>query len=143
MKQSNRKDARRVIDCENCGNPTKNDRFCSLSCSAEHVSKEQYRKFLSSPEDFQGEEYSPKSFKKFILKEQDCKCSICSIDNIWNGKELVFVLDHIDGNPGNNTRDNLRLVCPNCDSQLDTFKSRNKGSGRYYRTQRRLEGKSS
>lgn len=56
--------------------------------------------------------------------------------------KIVFILDHIDGNPFNNRRLNLRLICPNCDSQLDTFKSKNKGGGRYYRRQRILEGKS-
>ena len=30
----------------------------------------------------------------------------------------------------NINRDNLRLVCPNCDSQLDTYKSKNKNSDR-------------
>lgn len=55
---------------------------------------------------------------------------------------LALVLDHIDGNPDNNHRDNLRLVCPNCDSQLPTFKSRNRGNGRSFRRQRYHEGKS-
>lgn len=32
-------------------------------------------------------------------------------------------------------RSNIRLICPNCDSQTDTFKSKNKNSTRrnYYR----------
>ena len=37
-------------------------------------------------------------------------------------------------NASNNRRGNLRCVCPNCDSQLDTYKSKNKnGSRNYYR----------
>ena len=69
-------------------------------------------------------------FKKDILKEQSNKCDICKIEDNWNNKKLVFVLDHIDGDASNNKRDNLRCVCPNCDSQLDTFKSKNKNSAR-------------
>lgn len=34
------------------------------------------------------------------------------------------------GDAANNRRENLRLVCPNCDSQLDTYKSKNKNSAR-------------
>ena len=68
--------------------------------------------------------------RNYIYKEQNNKCAICGLENTWNGKLLNFVLDHIDGNAGNNKRKNLRLVCPNCDSQLDTFKSKNKNSAR-------------
>ncbi|RYC04239.1 endonuclease [Nocardioides ganghwensis] len=52
------------------------------------------------------------------------------------------VLDHIDGDSSNNRRENLRLVCPNCDSQLETYKARNRGKGRAWRRQRYAEGKS-
>lgn len=61
-------------------------------------------------------------------------CGICGMKPIWNGKELVFIIDHIDGHASNNRRDNLRCICPNCDSQLDTYKSKNKcGERSYYR----------
>lgn len=69
-------------------------------------------------------------YKKYFLEEQNHCCAICGMKDEWNGKQLVFILDHIDGNADNNNRDNLRLVCPNCDSQLDTFKSKNKKSAR-------------
>ncbi len=68
--------------------------------------------------------------RDYILKEQDCKCAICGLPNVWNNKELKFILDHIDGNASNSCRENLRLICPNCDSQLDTYKSKNKNSAR-------------
>lgn len=71
--------------------------------------------------------------REYILENQSCKCKICGITNEWNGMKLNFVLDHIDGNAANNIENNLRLICPNCDSQLSTFKSRNKNSARSHR----------
>ena len=68
--------------------------------------------------------------REYILKEQNYKCAICGLDNNWNNKELKFILDHIDGDASNSCRENLRLICPNCDSQLDTYKSKNKDSAR-------------
>lgn len=69
-------------------------------------------------------------FRDYILREQNGCCAMCSMPAIWNGKPLVFILDHIDGDAANSARENLRLVCPNCDSQLPTYKSKNKNSSR-------------
>ena len=68
--------------------------------------------------------------REYIIKEQENKCAICGIENTWNEKELNFVLDHINGDASNSSRENVRLICPNCDSQLDTYKSKNKQSAR-------------
>lgn len=80
--------------------------------------------------------------KRYILVEQDGVCALCGIAQEWRGVPLVFVLDHVDGDSENNRRENLRLVCPNCDSQLPTYKSRNRGRGRHSRRQRYADGKS-
>lgn len=69
-------------------------------------------------------------YRNYIAEEQKNRCAICGMNAVWNNRDIVFILDHIDGNSSNHCRSNLRLVCPNCDSQLDTYKSRNKHSAR-------------
>ncbi len=53
------------------------------------------------------------------------KCEICDISE-WNGKVLNMQLDHIDGDSHNHLLSNLRLICPNCHSQTDTYCGKNK-----------------
>jgi hypothetical protein len=48
-------------------------------------------------------------------------CNICKLLPEWNGKPLILELDHINGISSDNTLSNLRLICPNCHSQTDTF----------------------
>lgn len=38
---------------------------------------------------------------------------------MWNGRRLPLILDHTSGNARDNRVENLRLLCPNCDSQND------------------------
>lgn len=66
--------------------------------------------------------------KTYYLKNfcKDHKCSICGLENKWNGSNLTLILDHIDGDRNNHSLTNLRLVCPNCNSQLPTHAGRNK-----------------
>lgn len=52
------------------------------------------------------------------------QCSECGVGCEWNGKPLVMVLDHINGVSNDNRLENLRLLCPNCNSQTTTFAGR-------------------
>lgn len=73
--------------------------------------------------------YQNKSRLKIKLINEhrlEYKCAICNNPGIWNNKELVLQLDHINGINSDNRIENLRLLCPNCHSQTETFSGRNK-----------------
>lgn len=65
--------------------------------------------------------------KQRLLKEKilENKCAWCNIKDTYNNKPIVLQVDHIDGDNKNNTIENLRLLCPNCHSQTDTFSGKN------------------
>jgi len=54
------------------------------------------------------------------------ECEICGTGEDWYGKKLSLRLDHINGNNIDYRLENLRILCPNCDSTLDTYCSRNR-----------------
>ena len=51
-------------------------------------------------------------------------------------------VEHVDGNSANHGEDNLKLLCPNCDSLTSTYKALNRGNGRFKRRDRYKDGKS-
>lgn len=71
--------------------------------------------------------YARGPLKRRLLKAGLLKhvCALCGI-NTWRGKPLTLRLDHINGHNNDNRLCNLRLLCPNCDSQLPTYCGRNK-----------------
>lgn len=58
--------------------------------------------------------------KAYILENKllNHYCKICQQSPIWNKKPLDLVLDRVNNNSKDNRIENLRLVCPNCLSQL-------------------------
>ena len=45
----------------------------------------------------------------------------------WNGTAIPLQLDHINGDRTDNRIENLRLLCPNCHAQTDTWCGKNRG----------------
>lgn len=76
------------------------------------------------------------SLKRRLFKEGLKKpiCEKCGQDEIWNGEKMSLILDHINGINNDNRLENLRIVCPNCNSTLPTHCGKNikKKSSAFY-----------
>jgi 5-methylcytosine-specific restriction endonuclease McrA len=66
---------------------------------------------------------SSSSLKKRLFSEGLLKdaCSNCGIGNEWDNKYISLHLDHINGVHDDNRIENLRILCPNCHSQTETY----------------------
>ena len=113
-------------------------RYCSHSCAA-IVNNKKYikrpklvkEKNKTSLERFYlGELHYRYTIRKILIRLFGNVCSKCDILGLWNNKPLVLTVEHKDGNAGNDSPNNLCLLCPNCHSQSPTFGGRNKGFGR-------------
>lgn len=113
---------------------SKQCKFCCQQCNANYREQQSFNE-LDNQEILlpKGHFHGSKLVKNYISYKAGNCCSICRIEPVWNNNKLVLILDHINGIPDDWSVNNLRLVCPNCDSQLPTYKSKNHGSGRPYR----------
>jgi len=74
-------------------------------------------------------QYRTYTLKLRLLKEgiKENKCEVCGQEGTWNGEPLNMQLDHIDGCNDNHRLHNIRMICPNCHTQTETFAGKNKG----------------
>jgi hypothetical protein len=52
-------------------------------------------------------------------------CDLCGISE-WRGEPLAIQLDHRNGIRNDHRLENLRMLCPNCHSQTETYAARNR-----------------
>ena len=51
-------------------------------------------------------------------------CELCGQGELWKGRVMGLILDHINGVSDDHRLENLRIVCPNCAATLDTHCAR-------------------
>lgn len=103
------------------------NKYCNNSCQGLYQSREKIKEWVSGNRTWSGQ--VPVWARRYLIESRGEGCEICGITE-WNGKHITLECDHIDGHHDNNSPENLRHLCPNCHSQTDTYKAKNKGNGR-------------
>jgi hypothetical protein len=90
------------------------------------------RKWISHPDDMvfvKESTVARGNVKRRIYQRKllPIKCAMCGQDEMWHGKKMSLILDHINGVNNDHRLENLRLLCPNCNSTLPTHCGKHKG----------------
>lgn len=62
--------------------------------------------------------------KRLLATGVKNECALCGQGPEWNGFPLTLQLDHINGINNDHRVENLRILCPNCHTQTETYAGR-------------------
>lgn len=123
----------RTKTCAFCGSKFESSsrKYCSDECKQKQFQSIRHEKLKKLLKNGCKTVKLPISIREELFKKYNNSCQKCG----WNTvneftKKVPLQVHHIDGDPSNNSLDNLQLLCPNCHSLTDTFGIKNKGKGR-------------
>ena len=96
-------------------------KYCSNRCQHDFQFNEKFNKFVRGENIIRGY----RLVKRCLILKYGEKCAICEIDS-WRACPITLEVDHMSGNRKDNSITNVRLLCPNCHSQTDTYRTKNK-----------------
>jgi predicted RNA-binding Zn-ribbon protein involved in translation (DUF1610 family) len=116
--------------CANCGKELAKTqmKFCSQSCAGAF----KYVKYIESWKNgevngLSGEYNLNKHIRRFLLEKNHYQCEKCGWSEVNEFSNTIpLEIHHIDGDYTNNKEENLQVLCPNCHSLTETYKSHNK-----------------
>lgn len=119
--------------CLNCGEKfiahrDSKGKFCSNKCQGEYQYKQYVERWKKGEEDGLSGTYNiSRQIKRYLFEKYGNKCQKCG----WGEENththtIPLEIHHIDGDYANNNENNLQLLCPNCHSLTETYKSHNK-----------------
>jgi 5-methylcytosine-specific restriction endonuclease McrA len=111
--------------------------YCSNKCQQEYLYNQNISDWLDKKITGKLKDGRPSGFvRKYLLEQANNKCSKCGWGkpNPTNG--IIYLeIDHINGKRDNGYKENLRVLCPNCHTLTNTYKTLNKNIG--YHKQRK------
>lgn len=116
--------------CACCGKKllSRQDKYCSSECQHRQQQEEYISRWKQGLENGLKGEYQISSYiRNYLLDKHNYKCEICG----WGERNpytdtILLEIHHKDGNYLNNQEENLQVLCPNCHSLTETYKSHNK-----------------
>lgn len=106
----------------------KTNKYCSITCQNKKQRQELVENWLAGGIKSKWKYAIPAWVKSYIIELRGYFCEECGIKE-YNNKPITLQIDHTDGNSSNNNITNLRLLCPNCHSQTNTYAGKNVGAG--------------
>lgn len=96
------------------------------------LQSEQHKRQIPSQDILTGlhPNYASSSLKKRLISAGVLpdKCDECGLGRLWQGRELSLQLDHVNGDSNDHRLSNLRILCPNCHSQTETYAGKGKAA---------------